>query len=71
MMQLSSKNDDLSLCYDVIITHQNLKNDNLVIFRTISNITVRHTHLERLPPTWCWGGGRGGHCPPTFYHHWV
>ena len=27
MMQLSSKNDDSSLCYDVIITHQNLKID--------------------------------------------
>ena len=23
MMQLSSKNDDTALCYDVIITHQN------------------------------------------------
>ena len=27
MMQLSSKNDDSSLCYDVIITHQNFKID--------------------------------------------
>ena len=27
MMQLSSKNDDSSLCYDVIITHQNFKKD--------------------------------------------
>ena len=27
MMQLSSKNNDSSLCYDVIITHQNLKFD--------------------------------------------
>ena len=26
MMQLSSKNDDSSLCYDVIITHQIFKN---------------------------------------------
>ena len=25
MIQPSSKNDDSSLCYDVIITHQNLK----------------------------------------------
>ena len=25
MMRLSSKNDDPSLCYDVIITHQNFK----------------------------------------------
>ena len=24
MMQLSSKNDDSSLCYDVIITHQKI-----------------------------------------------
>ena len=28
MMQLFSKNDDSSLCYDVIITHLNLKIDN-------------------------------------------
>ena len=27
MMQLSSKNDDSSLCYDVIITHQKFKID--------------------------------------------
>ena len=27
MMRLSSKNDDSSLCYDVIITHQNFKID--------------------------------------------
>ena len=27
MIQLSSKNDESSLCYDVIITHQNLKID--------------------------------------------
>ena len=25
MMQLSSKNDDSSLCYDLIITHQNFE----------------------------------------------
>ena len=28
MMQLSSKNDDSSLCYDVFITQQNFKIDN-------------------------------------------
>ena len=27
MIQLSSKNDDSSLCYDVIITHQNFEID--------------------------------------------
>ena len=50
-MQLSSKNDDSSLCYDVIITHQKiLKLINLVIFRTISIITVGQTYLEMLSP---------------------
>ena len=38
MMLQSSKSDDSSLCYDVIITNQTLT--NLLIFRTISNITV-------------------------------
>ena len=37
MIQLSSKNDDSSLCYDVIIKHQKLKNLN-TIFRVISII---------------------------------
>ena len=32
MMQLSLKNDDSSLCYDVIITHQNFKIDKFVDF---------------------------------------
>ena len=32
MMQLSSKNDDSSLCHDVIITHQNFKIDNFADF---------------------------------------
>ena len=51
MMQLSSKNDDSSLCYDVIITHQKfLKLINLVIFRAISIITVGQMYLEMLSP---------------------
>ena len=51
MMQLSSKSDDSSLCYDVIITHQKfLKLINLVIFRTIAIITVGQTYLEMLFP---------------------
>ena len=32
MMRLSSKNDDSSLCYDVIITHQNFKIDKFGVF---------------------------------------
>ena len=32
MMSLSSKYDDSSLCYDVIITHQNLKIDKFGVF---------------------------------------
>ena len=35
MMKLSSKNDDSSLCYDVIITHQNFKIDKLCDFCAI------------------------------------
>ena len=51
MMQLSSKNDDSSLCYDVIITHQKIfKLTNLVIFRAISIITVGHAYLGMLSP---------------------
>ena len=51
MMELSSKNNDSSLCYDVIITHQNFKNlINLVIFRAISIITVGQTYLGMLSP---------------------
>ena len=49
MIQLSSKNDDSSLCYDAIITHQKLKKiTNFVIVRVISIITVRLTYLEML-----------------------
>ena len=48
MIQLSSKNDDSSPCYDVIITQQKLK--NFVIFQAISNLTVRQTYLEMLFP---------------------
>ena len=33
MMQLSSKNDDSALCYDVNITHQNLKIDKFDDFK--------------------------------------
>ena len=51
MMQISSKNDGSSLCYDVIIINQNfLKLKNLVIFRAISIITVGQTYLEMLFP---------------------
>ena len=32
MIQLTSKYDDSSLCYDVITTHQNLKIDNFGVF---------------------------------------
>ena len=32
MMELSSKNDDSSLCYDIIITHQNCKIDKFCDF---------------------------------------
>ena len=43
------KNDDSSLCYDVIITHQKFcKLTNLVIFRVISIIRVGQTYLEML-----------------------
>ena len=48
MAQLSSKNDDSSLCYDVIITHQKLT--NLVIFRAISILTVGQMYLETSSP---------------------
>ena len=49
MMQLSSTNDDSSLCYDVFFTHQsNLRNDKFVIFRVISIKTIRQTYLEML-----------------------
>ena len=50
MMQLSPKNDDSSLCYDVIITHQILKLTNLVIIRVISILKLRWTHLDMISP---------------------
>ena len=40
MIQLSSKNDDSSLCYDVIIASKILKIDKFDDFRVISIITV-------------------------------
>ena len=42
-------NDGSSLCYDVIITNQNLK--NLVIFRAISIMTVGQAYLGMLSLT--------------------
>ena len=48
MNQLSSKNDDASLCYDVIITHQKLKIHLFCDFSVISIITIRQTSLEML-----------------------
>ena len=51
MTQLLSKNDDSSLCYDVIIMHQkNFKLTNLVIFRAISIMTVGQAYLGMLSP---------------------
>ena len=51
MMQLSSKNDDSSLYYDVNIKHQKLlKLTNLVIFRVILIIIVAQMYLEMLSP---------------------
>ena len=51
MMQLSSKNADSSLCYDVIIMHQKFsKLTNLVIFRAILIITVGQAYLGMLSP---------------------
>ena len=53
-MQRASKNDDSSLCQDVIITHPKiLKLTNFVIFRVISIITVGQTYLEMLSPNQC------------------
>ena len=48
MIQLSSKNDDSSLCYDVIIASKILKIDKFDDFRVISIITVGQTYLEML-----------------------
>ena len=59
MMQLSSKNDDSSLCYDVIITHQNFKIDKfgdfssdfdfktkMDIFRDDISLIINQFHLQ-------------------------
>ena len=59
MMRLSSKNDDSSLCYDVIITHQNFKIDKfgdfssdfdfktkMDIFRDDISLIINQCHLQ-------------------------
>ena len=60
MMRLSSKNDDSSLCYDVIITHQkNFKidkfgdfpseigfNTKMDIFRDVISLIINQCHLQ-------------------------
>ena len=59
MMQLSSKNDDSSLCYDVVITHQNFKiekfgdfssaidfNTKMDIFRDDISLIINQSHLQ-------------------------
>ena len=59
MMQLSSKNDNSSLCYDVIITHQNFKIDKfgdfssdidfktkMYIFRDDISLIINQSHLQ-------------------------
>ena len=46
MMQLSSKNNDSSFNYDVIIKHQNFEIDNFDDF----SITVGQTYLEMFSP---------------------
>ena len=50
MIQQSPKNENSLLCYDVIITRQNLKFTNLMIFRVISILNVRQTYFENLSP---------------------
>ena len=47
MIQLSSKSDDSSLCYDVIIIHQKLT--NLMIIRVVSILTERETFKDIIP----------------------
>ena len=44
MMQLSSKNDDSSLCYDVIITHQ--KNFKIDKFGDFSSDIDHHSRTD-------------------------
>ena len=61
MMQLSSKNDDSSLCYDVIITHQNFKNCDMYcnsrtdVFRDIISLIINQCDPRRPK------GASGGH----------
>ena len=68
MMQLSSKNDDSSLCYDVIITHQNFKfykfgdfscdidyNSRTDVFRDVISLIMNQCDLRRPK------GASGGH----------
>ena len=60
MMQLSSKNDGSSLCYDVIITHQNFNfdkfgdfpchidyNSGTDVFRDVIFLTINQPDLRR------------------------
>ena len=50
MMQLSPKNDDSSLCYDVIITHQILKIVKFGVFSSNIDLKLRWTYLEIIYP---------------------
>ena len=50
MRKLSSKNDNSSLCHDVIITHQNFKIDKFSDFSCDTYITVGQMYLEILSP---------------------
>ena len=54
MMYLSSKNDDLSLCYDVIITHQKF-NSMTVVFRDVISLIINQCDPRRPK------GPSGGH----------
>ena len=47
MIQLSSKNDGSSLCYDVIITHQKFKKSILMIFRVKSILNARPDNQQK------------------------
>ena len=73
MMQLSSKNDDSSLCYDVIITHQKIfkigkfgdfscdidYNCGTNVFRDVISLIINQ-YDHRRPKR-----GSGGQCPPA------
>ena len=61
MMQPSSKNDGSSLCYDVIITHQNFKIDKFGdfssdidfktktdLFRDYFSLIINHCYLQAI-----------------------